>query len=123
MPEPLPDDIAELLDILLNLDDPVQATLRTHVPHMRVENRCTCGCGTAYFALDTGLVSPADSGPGRVVAAERLIVTDDGDCRGEVLVFAEDGYLSWLEVCDWSDGAEVTLTLALQTLRPARNAP
>ncbi|MFD9415150.1 hypothetical protein ACFWC9_10565 [Streptomyces goshikiensis] len=27
----------------------------------------------------------------------------DGETIGEVLVFAEDGYLAWLEVCSWSE--------------------
>ncbi|MGW6562840.1 hypothetical protein [Streptomyces hydrogenans] len=36
---------------------------------------------------------------------------------GKVLVFTEDGYLSWLEVCSWSDDIEVDLAAARAWLR------
>ncbi|MER8047450.1 hypothetical protein [Streptomyces sp. NPDC094032] len=117
MTEPLPPDVAEVLDALLDADDPVHLALRAQVPHIRVQKRCTCGCGTADFGLDTASVRPASSGPGTVVAAEAEIHTEDGDSAGEVLVFAQAGYLSWLEVCSWSDTTKVTLDLARRTLR------
>ncbi|MFJ9448643.1 hypothetical protein ACIRRH_43685 [Kitasatospora sp. NPDC101235] len=82
-----------------------------------MRGRCTCGCGTTYFELDTTSVQPAPSGPSTVVASDALIYTENGDCPGEVLVFAQAGYLSWLEVCSWSDETEVTLALAQRTLR------
>ncbi|KJY41382.1 hypothetical protein VR41_12875 [Streptomyces sp. NRRL B-1568] len=112
----LPADVAEVLGVLLGGEDPVHAALRAQMPHLRLAGRCTCECGTAYFDLDTTAVSPAQSGPGTMVAAEAQILTDNGDCPGEVLVFAQAGYLSWLEVCSWSDDIKVTLALAQQTL-------
>lgn len=112
----LPADVAEVLGVLLGGEDPVHAALRAQMPHLRLTRRCTCECGTAYFDLDTTAVSPAQSGPGTVVAAEAQILTDNGDCPGEVLVFAQAGYLSWLEVCSWSDGIKATLALAQETL-------
>ncbi|MEU1290724.1 hypothetical protein [Kitasatospora sp. NPDC005856] len=117
MTESLPSDVAEVLDALLDDDDPVHLALRAQVPQLRVSGRCTCGCGTAYFELNTVAVQPAPSGPSTVVAADAQIYTENGDCPGEVLVFAQDGYLSWLEVCSWSDETEVTLALAQRTLR------
>ncbi|GAA5704526.1 hypothetical protein Save01_05372 [Streptomyces avermitilis] len=105
-----------MLGVLLGREDPVHAALRDQMPHLRVRERCTCECGTVYFDLDRTVVSPAPSGPGTVVAAEAQILTDDGDCPGEVLVFAQAGYLSWLEVCSRSDDINVTLTLARRTL-------
>lgn len=116
--ETLPADVALVLEAVLRKDDPVHLALRRQVPHIRVQGRCTCGCGTAYFDLDTHAVEPAPSGPGTVVAAEVLIFTEDGECPGEVLVFAQGGYLSSLEVCTWSDGTEVTLATAVRSLRP-----
>ncbi|MFE6052530.1 hypothetical protein ACFQ6N_17390 [Kitasatospora sp. NPDC056446] len=113
----LPPDVAEVLHALLDDDDPVHLALRAQVPHLRVRERCTCGCGTTYFDLDTAAVQPAPSGPSTVMAAEALIYTENGDCPGEVLAFAQAGYLSWLEVCSWSDDTEVTLALAQRTLR------
>ncbi len=59
----------------------------------------------------------APTAPGTVVAAEAQLVTEAGECPGEVLVFTQNGYLSWLEVCSWSDDIEVTLVAALRWLR------
>jgi hypothetical protein len=115
--ESLPADVAFVLDAVLDETDPAHAVLRRQVPHLRVSGHCTCGCGTAYFELDTASVESAPSRPGTVVAAETQIYLEDGDCAGEVLVFAENGYLSWLEVCSWSDTVDVTLDTAQQSLR------
>ncbi|MEU9044171.1 MULTISPECIES: hypothetical protein [unclassified Kitasatospora] len=83
----LPDDIVRTLDGLLPEGHP----LRAQVPHLRVESRCRCGCSTALFA-------GVEDGARSEVVAEAAIGSD-----GEVLLFAEDGRLSWLEVCSWSD--------------------
>ncbi|MFI1769396.1 hypothetical protein ACH41H_46325 [Streptomyces sp. NPDC020800] len=118
MTESLPADVADVLAAVLDTDDPVHAALRRQVPHLGVRTRCTCGCGTAYFELDVGKVEPAPTGPGTVVAAEAQIVTEAGERPGEVLVFTQGGYLSWLEVCSWSDDIEVTLAAARHWLQP-----
>lgn len=118
MTESLPADVAEVLAAVLGTKDPVHVALRRQMPHLSVRARCTCGCGTAYFTLDTDLVEPAPTGPGTVVAAEARLVTEAGECPGEVLVFTEAGCLSWLEVCSWSDDIEVTLDAARHWLRP-----
>jgi hypothetical protein len=110
--------VALVLEAVLGEDDPVPVALRRQVPHIHVRERCTCGCGTAYFDLDTEAVEPAPSGPGIVVAAEAQIFTEDGECAGELLVFAQGGYLSWPEVCSWSDDIEVTLATAQRSLCP-----
>jgi hypothetical protein len=70
-----------------------------------------------YFALDFSEVEPAPAGPGTVVEAEAQLITEAGECPGEVLVFTRDGYLSWLEVCSWSDDVEVTLGAARHWLQ------
>ncbi|MER6390641.1 hypothetical protein ABT236_19525 [Streptomyces sp. NPDC001523] len=118
MAESLPADVTDVLAAVLNTDSPVHAALRRQVPHLSVRARCTCGCGTAYFELDTAKVAPALADPGTVVAAEAQLVTEAGECPGEVLAFMEGGYLSWLEVCSWSDDIEVTLAAARHWLRP-----
>ncbi|MEU8543613.1 hypothetical protein AB0C52_27095 [Streptomyces sp. NPDC048717] len=118
MIESLPAEVADVLAAILDTDDPVHAALREQVPHLGVQGRCTCGCGTTYFTLDTGTVDPAPNGPSTVVAAAAQLVTETGEYPGEVLVFTQGGYLSWLEVCSWSDDIEVTLTSAHRRLRP-----
>ena len=118
MTESLPADIAEVLAAVLNTENPVHVALRRQVAHLSVLARCTCGCGTAYFEVDAAEVEPAPTGPGTVVAAEAQFVTEAGECPGEVLAFTQGGYLSWLEVCSWSDDIEVTLAAARHWLQP-----
>ncbi|MGW7614050.1 hypothetical protein ACWGKW_43895 [Streptomyces sp. NPDC054766] len=117
MNESLPADVADVLAAVLNGDTPVHLALQRQVPHLSVRARCTCGCGTAYFELDTSKVVPAPTGPSTVVAAEAQLVTEAGECPGEVLLFTQGGYLSWLEVCSWSDDIEVTLAAARHWLQ------
>ncbi|MEU6059225.1 hypothetical protein [Streptomyces sp. NPDC047097] len=69
------------------------------------------------IALDTSQVEPTPTGPSTVVAAEAQLVTEAGECPGEVLVFTQGGYLSWLEFCSWSDDIEVTLAAARHWLQ------
>ncbi|WP_031513148.1 hypothetical protein [Streptomyces sp. NRRL F-5123] len=118
MIDSLPDDVADVLDLVLDPDEPVHVALRRQMPQLRVQSRCECGCGTAYFELGTDKVEPAPTGPGTVVAADVQLLTETGECPGEVLVFARGGYLSWLEICSWSDDIEVNPASALRWLRP-----
>lgn len=60
----------------------------------------------------TAAPSPAGTG----VAAEAQLYDVEEHCIGEVLAFARNGYLSWLEVCSMSD-SPVTLVDALRMLR------
>jgi len=118
LPHDLPADVAAALDVLLDADDPVHAALRRQIPHLRVEGRCTCGCGTTYFApLDPATVPAAPTEPGTRSAASRIFGAEDGTLLGDLVLFARDGRLSWLEVCDLTDTADdiaVTLDLALR---------
>ncbi|MFE7558291.1 hypothetical protein [Kitasatospora sp. NPDC057500] len=117
----LPEDVAAVLDLVLSADEPVHVALRRQVPRLGVQSRCRCGCGTAYFALDTDRVEPAPTGPGTVVAADVQLLTETGECPGEVLVFAQGGYLSWLEVCSWSNDVEVNLASVRRWLQLPRD--
>jgi hypothetical protein len=80
MTESLPADVADVLATVLSTDNPVHVALRRQVPHLSVRGRCTCGCGTAYFELDTRKTEPAPTGPSTVVAAESQLVTEAGEC-------------------------------------------
>jgi hypothetical protein len=107
----------ETLDAVLDPNDPVHRALRDQIPHLGVRERCSCGCGTTYFEIDPDAVTPAPTGPGTVVAATAQVVTEAGGNPGEILVFAENGYLSWLEVCSWTDERELTLADASRWLQ------
>ncbi|MFJ4336537.1 hypothetical protein [Streptomyces sp. NPDC088915] len=119
MPESLLEDVADVLGLVLNPDEPIHVALRRQVPQLRVRSRCKCGCGTAYFDLDADALEPAPTGPGTVVTADVQLFTETGECPGEVLVFAQDGYLSCLEVCSWSDDVEVNLSAPRRWLQPS----
>ncbi|MCQ9180626.1 hypothetical protein KMT30_16615 [Streptomyces sp. IBSBF 2953] len=118
MTENLPADVAAALKAMLDTERPVHVALRRQLPHLNVLSRCTCGCGTAFFEVRADEAEAAPTGPGTVVAAAAQFVTDAGEYPGEVLVFTQGGYLSWLEVCSWSDDIEVSLTAAGMSLRP-----
>ena len=117
MNQALAAEVAQTLDVLLNANDPVHRALRDQIPHLRAQERCGCGCGTTYFSIDTGAVAPAPVGRGTVVAAEAQLKTEAGDYPGEILVFTQGGYLSWLEVCSWTGDFKLTLTDATQWLQ------
>jgi hypothetical protein len=101
--EPLPDEVIATLEYLLRRGDPLHDALLAQIPHARISSRCGCGCATVYFELG------ADAMPGPVdparepVVAEADIVTADGECPGQILVFVHRGCLSWLEVCSWDE--------------------
>ena len=107
---PLPEDVVAALEHLLQPHDPVHAALLAQIPHATVQSRCGCGCATVYFDLDADAVTPGPVDPARhPVVAEAGIVAPDGQPRGEVLVLAHHGYLSWLEVRSWGDATITTL--------------
>jgi hypothetical protein len=118
MTDSLPADVADVLDLVLNPDEPAHVALRRQVPQLGVQSRCKCGCGTTYFELDADAVEPSPTGPGTVVAADVQLFTETGECPGEVLIFAQAGYLSWLEICPWSDDVAVNLAAARRWLQP-----
>ncbi|MFE6050164.1 hypothetical protein ACFQ6N_05390 [Kitasatospora sp. NPDC056446] len=95
----LPPDVTHALDALLPEGHP----LRPQLADLRIASRCTCGC-TAHF---TG---PGSTGRAEIVAESAL------GYDGEVLLFAEDGRLAWLEVCSWTD-PKLTLDEAARHLR------
>ncbi|WP_405546510.1 hypothetical protein OG590_39250 (plasmid) [Streptomyces goshikiensis] len=105
MTRALPTDVAHVLDTALSmLVDPGLA-LHRQMRHLRLEKCCACGCGSTYFSLDADGVSPvpAPALTGTQVVADIELFGADGATVGEVLVFAEDGYLAWLEVCSWTE--------------------
>lgn len=116
--EPLPEDVVATLEHLLQPHDPVHAALLAQISHATVQSRCECGCATVYFDLDADAVTQGPVDPARhPIVAEAGIVASDGQRRGEVLVFARNGYLSWLEVCSWGD-ATITTLPPLDQLEP-----
>ncbi|MFJ3902271.1 hypothetical protein [Streptomyces sp. NPDC090025] len=122
----MPDDVAEAFDVVLSeADDPVHRALRAQLPYVRVYERCSCGCGSAYFEeIDPAVVAPAPVERGTRVAVDAQYYTEAGDLCGEILLFTRHGHLSWLEVCSYTDDrAEGTLAFALRALREGHTWP
>lgn len=120
MNQPLPAEVVETLDAVLSATDPAHRALRDQLPLLGVQGRCGCGCGTTYFDIDVDVAISAPTGPATVVAASAQLVTEAGTYPGEVLVFAQNGYLSWLEVCSWTDEFKLTLADAVRWLPRAQ---
>jgi hypothetical protein len=118
MTEPLPADVADLLDAVLGADDPTHLALREQVAHLRVTERCRCGCGTASLEVDGAAGTPVPGLLETFVAVDVALFDESGDEVGGVLVFTQGGWLSLLEVYSWTDD-KVTLAQARQMLRPA----
>ena len=72
------------------------------LPHAVVRRRCGCGCATLDLAVDRSAAPPAAVGNSSVVASASFSVDGLSDTDG-VLLFAEDGYLSCLEVYSVAD--------------------
>jgi hypothetical protein len=75
--------------------------LLAQLPHTSVVRRCGCGCATVDLHVDRAAVAPATVGENPV--AEASFAVDDANVSGGVLLFAEDGYLSYLEVYSVQD--------------------
>ncbi|MFK0136814.1 hypothetical protein [Streptomyces murinus] len=124
--ESLPADLVHVLDAVLSTVEDPRLALGLQTRHLWVRTRCACGCDSADFSLDTAAVAPAPAVTGTRVVAETELFGTGGETVGEVLVFAEDGYLSRLEVCSWGDEL-LTLTDAHRILCPCdcpgRGAP
>ncbi|MFD3557115.1 hypothetical protein ACFWWA_34195 [Streptomyces goshikiensis] len=103
MTKALPTDVAHVLNAALSMVVDSGLALCLQIRHLRLLKRCACGCGSTYFSLDADSVSPAPALAGTRVVADVELFGADGETIGEVLVFAEDGYLAWLEVCSWSE--------------------
>ncbi|AUG81295.1 hypothetical protein CFP65_6648 [Kitasatospora sp. MMS16-BH015] len=52
------------------------------------------------------------------MVAEAALTGPDGETVGGVLVVAEQGYLSWLEVYTWQEEVEVSTATARRQLCP-----
>jgi hypothetical protein len=89
---------ARVLDRLLAVDFPDAGTLRAQLPHARVVGRCDCGCATVDLSVDRSRAKPATLVRGRPIPSEAVVLGDNAEPIGGVIVFLDDGYLSMLEV-------------------------
>jgi hypothetical protein len=120
--KPLPADVIATLEYLLRPDDPIHAALLAQIPHATVQSHCKCGCPTVYFGLNAAAVTPGPVDPARhPIVAEADIVPQHSQSTGQVLVFAYNGYLSWLELCSWAKDPITTWPPPDQLVIPDRS--
>ncbi len=100
-PRTLSDAEAAVLDLVLSEDFEGVAELRDQAGTATVVGRCDCGCPSVDLAV--GTEGPRSPFAGTVLPAEGRIEPVGVEPPGEVLVFAMDGWLSYLEYVFYGD--------------------
>jgi hypothetical protein len=101
LPRPLlPEERATLLALLSYADFDGRDALLEQVDFARVDWYCGCGCATVTLTVDPA--APSARRTYRPIPNEATVVDVNGEIIGGVIVFADDGYLSNLEIF-WYD--------------------
>ena len=101
LPRPLlSKERATLLALLSYADFEGRDALVKQVDSARVDRYCGCGCATVNLSVD--LAAPSARKTYRPIPNEAKVVDVNGENIGGVIVFADDGYLSNLEIF-WYD--------------------
>ena len=97
VPRPLlAEERAALLALLRHADFEGRDALVEQVEQARVTAYCRCGCATVDLEVDCA--APSAHRTYRPIPNEATAVDENGEPLGGVIVFAEDGYLSLLEI-------------------------
>ena len=98
---PLPGTARALLDALLAHDVPAAPALRAQAGSVLVRPGCTCGCGTLELVVtDDGAPRAPLHG---TFPVEGEVRDDDGTPVAGLILFAEEGRLSSLEIFSYED--------------------
>lgn len=93
-----PEERAALLAILNYADFDGRDALLDQVDAARVVGFCGCGCATVDIAVGAPSSTTSVALP---IPNEAVVLDEDGDGIGGVLLFVRDGYLASLEVYDF----------------------
>jgi hypothetical protein len=104
-PRPLTAEERLMLDLVLSSDFDGVDELREQAKAAVVVGRCDCGCPSVDLQVE-GRV-PAVRLDSRLVPSELEIVPVGDEPPGQVIVFADDGRLSYLEYVFFDDTPEV----------------
>ena len=100
-PRPLNDDELAVLGLILARDFQGVEALREQAADVQVVGRCDCGCPSVDLEP---LHQRRRSDQGERLVPVELIVAPEGDGPpGEVILFVDDGRLSYLEYVHYSD--------------------
>jgi hypothetical protein len=93
---PLQSDERAVLSLLLAEDFDGADALREQARDVSVVGHCDCGCPSIYLAPPSG--SPRAHLTSRLATVEgRVTPESDGEPPGEIILFVDDGKLSYLE--------------------------
>ncbi|MEW2499716.1 MULTISPECIES: hypothetical protein [unclassified Amycolatopsis] len=111
-PRPLTVQERAILALVLSPDFAGAAELRQQSTSAVVDGCCGCGCPSVSLRTDDS--APMASLSSRLVPIELEVLASDDESPGQVLLFADDGRLSYVEyVCfgepstDWPDLSRV----------------
>jgi hypothetical protein len=96
LPRALTADESAVLALLLSVNFPGVDELRLQAASASVVRRCDCGCPSIELKVAEG--APLASGlSSRLVPADGVVSPMGDDVPGEIILFVDDGRLSYLE--------------------------
>jgi hypothetical protein len=97
LPRPLlPEERTTLLALLNHADFEGRDALIAQVASTRVDSYCGCGCATVGLTVDPAALSAGVTY--RPIPNDAAVTDGNGEPLGGIIVFADDGYLSNLEI-------------------------
>jgi hypothetical protein len=87
--------------LLNHADFPGRDELTVQAESATVIGYCPCPCATV--ALHVSRKAPRAVGTKSPIPNEATVLDADGEAIGVILAFADNGYLSALEIYDWTD--------------------
>jgi hypothetical protein len=90
-----------ILDLILSIDFDGVAQLREQASSVLVTGKCDCGCPSIELTVATE-ARPA-AVPHRLAPVEGIVAPIADEPPGEVILFVDDGRVSFLEYVHYSD--------------------
>lgn len=94
-------DERAVLDLLLSIDFDGVARLREQASSALVAGKCDCGCPSIELTVSEEV--PRAAMPHRLAPVEGVVAPTADGPAGEVILFVDDGRLSYLEYVHYSD--------------------
>jgi hypothetical protein len=100
-PRPLNDVEQAVLGRILSRDFQGVQALREQALDVQVVGRCDCGCPSVE--LEPSPLRPKSDQVGRLAPVELEVAPEGDEPPGQIILFVDDGRLSYLEYVDYSD--------------------
>jgi len=102
---PLTEAESLVLSGLLALDFPGVTELRCQAPSAQVVGKCSCGCASVELEVNKEECPPSTAG--RPISAQATVLDHSGNAVGGIIVFLNQGYLSYLEIYSFDKPIDV----------------